>query len=159
MRNVERQIRQTLRFARAYPEEHPRSGVQELPEARTAAPRRAARRHRRRRCLSPSRSLVPAISAKLEEKGSIKLRVTQTGKGIRERAYYTELVLAATWMRPVYSSNDEGKCRGIYTYTYICICIYRYVFRREKRRPFPRKVQYGRSGISNNAEFGWETNE
>lgn len=37
MRNVERQIRQTLSFARAYPEEHPRSGVQELPEARTAA--------------------------------------------------------------------------------------------------------------------------
>jgi len=93
MRNVEKQIRQTFRFARAYPEEHPRSGVQELPEARTAARRR---RRRRRRCLSPSRSLVPAISAKLEEKGSIKLRVTQTGKGIRERAYYTELVLAAT---------------------------------------------------------------
>lgn len=37
MRNVERQIRQTLHFARAYPEEHPRSGVQELPEAGAAA--------------------------------------------------------------------------------------------------------------------------
>lgn len=34
MRNVKRQIRQTLHFARAYPEEHPRDlGVRELPEA------------------------------------------------------------------------------------------------------------------------------
>lgn len=37
MRNAGRQIRQTLHFARAYLEEHPRSGVQELPEAGAAA--------------------------------------------------------------------------------------------------------------------------
>lgn len=72
MRNAERQIRQTLHFARAYPEEHPRSGVQELPEAGAAADDAA---------VAVASWLVPAISAKLEEKGSIRLRETRLVRG------------------------------------------------------------------------------